>query len=114
MRERCGSNYGTERGIFSTPVPKRTISGHSGWLATPRLTPPPDICGGPVFRTAPHTYPRQHPRRSQKFTLFEIAPSTIRFEPVVNEEVGLARNTAALAISCGVAIRPSGLRASVS
>ena len=49
---------------------------------------------------------------AQKFTRFEIAPSTIRFEPVVNEEAGLARNTAALATSCGVAMRPSGLRSS--
>ena len=36
--------------------------------------------------------------------------STTRFEPVVKEEAGLARNTAALAISCGVAMRPVGLR----
>src|ERR1700726_3232719 len=50
----------------------------------------------------------------QKFTRFEIAPSTTRFEPVVNDEAGLAKNTAALAISCGVAMRPVGLRASVS
>ena len=50
----------------------------------------------------------------QKFTRFEIAPSTTRFEPVVKEEAGLARNTAALAISCGVAMRPVGLRASAS
>ena len=45
----------------------------------------------------------------QKFTRFEIAPSTTRFEPVVNEEAGLARNTEALAISCGVAMRPVGV-----
>ena len=50
----------------------------------------------------------------QKFTRFEIAPSTTRFEPVVNEEAGLAKNTAAFAISCGVAMRPVGLRASAS
>ncbi len=53
-------------------------------------------------------------RVPQKFTRFEIAPSTTRLEPVVYEEAGLARNTAALAISCGVAMRPVGLRASVS
>src|SRR4051812_30302534 len=46
----------------------------------------------------------------QKFTRFEIAPSTTRLEPVVNPDTGLARNTAALAISCGVAMRPVGLR----
>src|SRR5258708_4475671 len=51
---------------------------------------------------------------SQKFTRLEIAPSTTRFEPVVNEEAGLAKNTAAFAISCGVAMRPVGLRASAS
>src|SRR6476619_1399187 len=53
-------------------------------------------------------------QRPQKFTRFEIAPSTTRFEPVVKEEAGLARNTAELAISCGVAMRPVGLRASAS
>src|SRR5207244_5422355 len=58
--------------------------------------------------------PALHTARSQKFTRFEIAPSTTRFEPVVKEEAGLARNTAALAISCGVAMRPVGLRASAS
>jgi hypothetical protein len=46
--------------------------------------------------------------RPKKFTRFEMAPSTIRFEPVVNEEAGLARNVAAFAISCGVVIRPLG------
>ncbi|TWA99505.1 hypothetical protein FBZ96_104481 [Bradyrhizobium stylosanthis] len=46
----------------------------------------------------------------QKFTRFEIAPSTTRLDPVVNPDTGLARNTAALAISCGVAMRPVGLR----
>jgi hypothetical protein len=29
--------------------------------------------------------------RPKKFTRFEMAPSTIKFEPVVNEEAGLAR-----------------------
>jgi len=49
-------------------------------------------------------------RIPQKFTRFEIAPSTTRFDPVVNPDTGLARNTAALAMSCGVAMRPVGLR----
>ena len=32
-------------------------------------------------------------------------------DAVVKDDAGLARNTAALAISCGVAARPVGLRA---
>ena len=40
------------------------------------------------------------------------APSTTRLVPVTKLAAGLARNTAALAISCGVPIRPVGLRAS--
>ena len=87
----------------------RRIIFYTGYLnATAELKRSPHIAG--VFRAARHLYPRQHPRCSQKFTRFEIALSTIRLEPVVNEEAGLARNTAALAISCGVAMRPSGLR----
>src|SRR5215470_5138465 len=39
-----------------------------------------------------------------------MAPSTIMLMPVVNAERGLARNTVAAAISCGVAMRPVGLR----
>lgn len=39
------------------------------------------------------------------------APSTTRLVPVVKLEVGLARNTTARAISCGVPIRPVGLSA---
>ncbi len=40
------------------------------------------------------------------------APSTTRLVPVTKLAAGLARKTAALAISCGVPIRPVGLRAS--
>src|SRR5262249_912848 len=58
--------------------------------------------------------PAPHSRPLQKFTRFEIAPSTTRFDPVVNDDDGLARTTAALAICCGVAMGPVGLRASVS
>jgi hypothetical protein len=47
----------------------------------------------------------------QKFTRFESAASTTRFEPIVNEEAGLAKNIAAFSISGGIAVRPAELRA---
>src|SRR5664279_2621108 len=40
------------------------------------------------------------------------APSTTRFVPVMKLAARLARNTTAFAISCGVPMRPVGLRAS--
>ena len=40
------------------------------------------------------------------------APSTTRLVPLVKLDTGLARNTTASAISCGVPMRPVGLRAS--
>ena len=48
---------------------------------------------------------------SQSCTPRVSAPSTTRLVPVTKLAAGLARKTAALAISCGVPIRPVGLSA---
>ena len=54
-----------------------------------------------------------HRRSSaQSWTPRVNAPSTTRFVPVMKLAAGLARNTAALAISCGVPMRPVGLSSS--
>lgn len=60
--------------------------------------------------TPPFLKVSQSEIKDQKFTRPVIPPSTTTFAPVVNEDAGEDRNTAVLAISCGVPIRPSGLR----
>jgi hypothetical protein len=108
-----GSHYGTERGIvFDTGIETRD-SRPIGLIGDAQTNTTPGYLRSYASRFPPGVSMFADPD-AQKFTRFEIAPSTMRFEPVVNEEAGLARNTAALAISCGVAMRPSGLRASVS
>jgi hypothetical protein len=50
---------------------------------------------------------------AQYCTLVVMAPSTMKFTPVINEACFPARKTTGAATSCGVPIRPIGLRASV-
>src|SRR5262249_20420612 len=51
--------------------------------------------------------------QAQNCTRWVSAPSMIRLVPVIKLARGLARKTTALATSCGVPMRPVGLRASI-